>query len=83
MRAHWCARALALPFRGLVWLYRYGLSPLIGANCRYHPTCSAYAEEALSRHGLFRGGWLAVKRIARCHPWGGSGDDPVPPRRET
>lgn len=83
MRAHWFARVLALPFRGLVWLYRYGLSPLIGANCRYHPTCSAYAEEALRRHGLFRGGWLAVKRIARCHPWGGSGEDPVPPRRET
>ncbi|MGI9262688.1 MAG: membrane protein insertion efficiency factor YidD [Woeseiaceae bacterium] len=71
-------RVLALPLRGLVWLYRYAISPLIGANCRYQPTCSAYAEEALRTHGAFKGGWLALKRIGRCHPWGGSGYDPVP-----
>jgi putative membrane protein insertion efficiency factor len=69
---------LALPLRGLVWLYRYAISPLIGANCRYEPTCSVYAEEALRKHGAFKGGWLALKRIGRCHPWGGSGYDPVP-----
>lgn len=68
----------ALPLRGLVWIYRYAISPLIGANCRYLPTCSAYAEEALRTHGAFKGGWLALKRIGRCHPWGGSGFDPVP-----
>lgn len=71
-------QVLALPLRGLVWLYRYAISPLIGANCRYQPSCSAYAEEALRRHGAFKGGWLALKRIGRCHPWGGSGYDPVP-----
>ena len=69
---------LALPMRGLVWVYRYAISPLIGANCRYQPTCSAYAEEALRTHGAFKGGWLALKRIGRCHPWGGSGFDPAP-----
>ncbi|HEY5739246.1 MAG TPA: membrane protein insertion efficiency factor YidD [Gammaproteobacteria bacterium] len=71
-------QVLALPLRGLVWLYRYAISPLIGANCRFQPTCSAYAEEALRRHGAFKGGWLALKRIGKCHPWGGSGYDPVP-----
>ena len=68
----------ALPLRGLVWIYRYAISPLIGANCRYQPTCSEYALEALRVHGAFRGSVLAAKRIARCHPWGGHGYDPVP-----
>jgi len=68
---------LALPMRGLVWVYRYAISPFIGANCRYQPTCAAYAEEALRTHGAFKGGWLALKRIGRCHPWGGSGSDPL------
>ena len=72
------ARILAWPLIGLVWLYRYTLSPWLGANCRFEPTCSAYAIEALRRHGAFRGSALAAKRIARCHPWGGSGYDPVP-----
>jgi len=71
-------QVFALPLRGLVWIYRYAISPLIGANCRYQPTCSAYAEEALRKHGAFKGGWLALRRIGRCHPWGGSGYDPVP-----
>ena len=72
------SQVLALPLRGLVWIYRHGISPLTGANCRFQPTCSAYAEEALKKHGAFKGGWLALKRIGRCHPWGGSGYDPVP-----
>ena len=71
-------RVLAWPLLWLVWLYRYGLSPLLGANCRYQPTCSAYAEEALRTYGAFRGGWLTLKRLGRCQPWGGSGYDPVP-----
>lgn len=69
---------LAWPFILLVRFYRYVISPLLGANCRYQPTCSAYAEEALRRHGLLRGGWMALQRIGRCNPWGGSGYDPVP-----
>lgn len=72
------SRALSRPLLGFVWFYRNAISPLIGANCRFQPTCSAYAEEALRRYGAFRGGWLALKRIGRCHPWGGHGYDPVP-----
>lgn len=71
-----------MPFIGLVRLYQLTLSPLLGANCRFEPTCSAYAIEALETHGVIRGGWLALRRIGRCHPWGGSGFDPVPPRDE-
>lgn len=74
-------RAIAAwPFIQLIRFYRYAISPLLGANCRYEPTCSAYAEEAIRRHGVIRGGWLALKRISRCNPWGGSGYDPVPER---
>jgi len=72
------SKLLAKPLLGLVWLYRYGVSPLLGANCRFQPTCSAYAKEALLRYGAFKGGWLVLRRIGRCHPWGGSGYDPVP-----
>ena len=71
-------RVLAWPLLGLVKLYRVTISPLLGANCRFHPTCSAYAMEALRTHGAFRGSVLAAKRIGRCHPWGGHGYDPVP-----
>ena len=69
---------LALPVRG----YRLVLSPWMGTHCRYRPTCSVYALEALAHHGGIRGGWLAARRIARCHPFGGSGFDPVPPLPE-
>lgn len=65
--------------RGLIGFYRLAISPLLGTNCRYLPTCSAYAEEAIRRHGALRGSVLAFRRIARCHPFGGSGLDPVPP----
>lgn len=71
-------KLLAKPLLGLVWLYRYGISPLLGANCRFEPSCSEYAAEALRRYGAFKGGWLTLKRVGRCHPWGGSGYDPVP-----
>ncbi|WP_428926554.1 membrane protein insertion efficiency factor YidD [Marinibacterium sp. SX1] len=68
---------LSLPVRA----YRLVLSPWVGFHCRYQPTCSAYALEALETHGALRGGWLALRRILRCHPFGRSGYDPVPPAR--
>lgn len=68
------ARIAALPVRA----YRLLFSPWVGFNCRYQPTCSAYALEALERHGAIKGGWMAIRRIARCHPMGGSGVDNVP-----
>lgn len=68
------ARVLLMVIR----FYRRALSPMIPPSCRYTPTCSAYAEEAIRRHGAGRGSWLATRRLLRCHPWGGSGHDPVP-----
>ncbi len=67
-----------LPFIVIVRLYQALISPLTPASCRFTPTCSSYTIEALQKHGLFKGGWLAVKRISSCHPWGKSGYDPVP-----
>jgi len=72
------SKALAWPLIQLVRFYRYAISPLIGANCRFEPTCSSYAIEALQVHGVLKGSLLAARRIGRCHPWGGSGYDPVP-----
>ena len=63
---------------GVVRVYQWTLSPILPASCRYQPSCSHYACEALHRHGVVRGGWLAVLRLGRCHPWGGDGYDPVP-----
>lgn len=63
---------------GIVRFYRKAISPFTPPSCRYQPTCSAYALEALERHGALRGSWLSLRRILRCHPWGGSGHDPVP-----
>lgn len=68
--------------RGGIMVYRYAISPLLGPHCRYRPSCSAYALEALTQHGALRGSGFAIRRICRCHPWGGSGYDPVPPRCE-
>ena len=65
---------LILPIR----FYQLAISPMLPKSCRFEPTCSSYAVEALRKHGPLKGTWLALKRIARCHPWGGSGWDPVP-----
>jgi uncharacterized protein len=62
----------------LIKLYQWIVSPLLGPKCRFTPTCSQYAIEALKKHGVFKGLWLTVKRLGRCHPWGGHGYDPVP-----
>ena len=70
------AYLISLPVRA----YRATFSPLVGRNCRYEPTCSAYALEALRKHGGVKGGWLSLRRIVRCHPWGGMGVDDVPDR---
>lgn len=72
---------LSVPARvllGLIQLYRYTLSYFLGRSCRFAPSCSEYGLEAIRRHGAWRGGILTVRRIGRCHPWGGSGYDPVP-----
>jgi putative membrane protein insertion efficiency factor len=71
-------RILSFPFIVLIKIYQYGISPLIGPKCRFTPTCSQYAEQALKKYGLFKGTWLALKRISKCHPGGSSGYDPVP-----
>ncbi|AYH46213.1 membrane protein insertion efficiency factor YidD [Azoarcus sp. DN11] len=63
---------------GLLRAYRYAISPMLGRNCRFHPSCSEYAAEAVQRHGALKGGWLAVKRVGRCHPFHPGGYDPVP-----
>ncbi|WP_353343350.1 membrane protein insertion efficiency factor YidD [Litorivita sp. NS0012-18] len=73
------AHLLALPIRA----YRLIFSPWVGFNCRYQPTCSAYALEALQKHGALKGGWMAAKRIGRCNPWGNCGYDPVPDKGQS
>lgn len=71
----------AAVLRAFVRAYRWSWSAVMGRQCRFLPSCSEYAEEALATHGAGRGAWLALKRVCRCHPWGGSGLDPVPPAR--
>jgi uncharacterized protein len=73
-------RSEVLPLVALIRGYRYAISPLLGTHCRFHPSCSAYAIEALQRHGLAGGSWLTLGRIGRCHPWHQGGFDPVPDR---
>ena len=67
--------------KGLIRFYQVAISPWTPPSCRFTPTCSEYALEAIEEHGAGRGGWLAIRRIFRCHPWGGKGYDPVPPAR--
>jgi putative membrane protein insertion efficiency factor len=62
----------------LIRIYKTLISPLLAPSCRYAPTCSEYGIEAIKKHGAFKGGWLTIRRISRCHPWGGHGYDPVP-----
>ena len=71
-------RLLTAPFILLVRFYQAAISPFLPATCRYTPTCSQYTIVALKRHGLLKGGWLSIRRIASCNPWGGKGYDPVP-----
>lgn len=80
--AAWAAAAARVAMMGMIHAYRWTLSPLLGPCCRYTPSCSHYGLEAIGRHGALRGGWLTLRRLLRCHPWGGSGYDPVPPREQ-
>ena len=72
---------LILPFVFLIKIYQFLISPIIGKSCRFNPTCSNYALEALKKHGLVLGMYYSIIRISKCHPWGGSGHDPVPSKK--
>lgn len=74
-------RLLAAPFVALIYAYRVLLSPMMGGHCRFHPSCSQYALDAYREHQALKATWLTVRRVLRCHPFGGSGYDPVPPGR--
>ncbi|MBC7830233.1 MAG: membrane protein insertion efficiency factor YidD [Chitinophagaceae bacterium] len=74
----WILRVASLPFIAIIKLYQWIISPILGPKCRFTPSCSNYALEALRKYGIFKGTWLTVKRISRCHPFGGHGYDPVP-----
>ncbi|HEX8332588.1 MAG TPA: membrane protein insertion efficiency factor YidD [Segetibacter sp.] len=74
----WLLKILSIPFIWIIRGYQYIISPMLGPKCRFTPTCSQYAIEALKKYGLFKGSWLSAKRIVRCNPWGGHGHDPVP-----
>lgn len=75
-------KILIFPFIVLIRFYQLAISPWLGKNCRYDPTCSHYTLEALRVHGFLKGSWLSIKRIGSCHPWGGEGHDPVPPKHQ-
>ncbi len=74
----WIHKIAVFPFVLLIKIYQHGISPLIGPKCRYTPTCSHYSLQAFKKYGVFKGFWLSIKRIGSCHPWGGSGYDPLP-----
>jgi uncharacterized protein len=74
-------RLAKAPFLGLIAFYRWTISPLLGVNCRHLPSCSDYAREAIETNGAWKGGWLALARLCRCHPWGSHGFDAVPDLR--
>ena len=71
-------KILSLPILLIINIYRLFISPIFPSNCRYNPTCSAYFKEAIEEWGPLKGSFLGIKRISKCHPWGGFGDDPVP-----
>lgn len=77
-RRHTLRKIVSWPFLMLIKFYKVALSPYMGGSCRFTPTCSTYAYEAIEKYGIIKGGWLALKRILRCNPWGGSVYDPVP-----
>ena len=78
LKTHSLTALLAWPFKFLVRFYQLAVSPHLPGTCRFHPSCSSYALEALERYGIFKGLYLTLRRIFRCRPWGGSGYDPVP-----
>jgi putative membrane protein insertion efficiency factor len=71
-------RLLSFPFIALIKIYQWIISPILGPKCRFTPSCSQYALQAFKKYGVFKGFWLSIKRIGRCHPWGGHGYDPLP-----
>lgn len=71
-------KIVSFPFIALIKIYQHVISPWMGPSCRYTPTCSQYGIDAIKKYGPIKGGWLTLKRIGRCHPWGGHGHDPVP-----
>lgn len=75
-------KIIIFPILFLIRFYQVAISPFTPATCRYQPTCSSYSIEALKKHGIIYGSWLAIKRISSCHPWGGSGFDPVPEKNK-
>ncbi len=79
LRLYWfTVKLLAYPFMILIRGYQMFVSPMLPSTCRFIPTCSEYSLQALRKYGILKGGWLSIKRVARCHPWGGHGHDPVP-----
>ena len=75
---YYFSKGIEALFLILIRFYQIFISPLLGSNCRYTPTCSGYGMQAIRKYGPFKGGWLTLKRIARCNPWGGHGHDPLP-----